>query len=45
VVGAESSGTTTMAQALAEHFKTSWVPEFGREHSIAKIKASDSESG
>lgn len=30
VVGAESTGTTTLAKALAEHFKTSWVPEYGR---------------
>jgi len=43
VLGAESSGTTTMVQALAEHFKTSWVPEFGHEYSIAKIQASDYE--
>jgi NadR type nicotinamide-nucleotide adenylyltransferase len=41
VLGAESSGTTTMAQALAEHFKTLWVPEFGHEYSIAKIQADD----
>jgi len=43
VVGAESSGTTTIAQALAEYFKTLWVPEFGHEYSIAKILASDFE--
>jgi len=33
VVGAESSGTTTLTQALAEHYRTSWVPEYGREYS------------
>jgi NadR type nicotinamide-nucleotide adenylyltransferase len=33
VVGAESSGTTTLAQALAERFRTEWVPEYGREYS------------
>ncbi len=43
VVGAESSGTTTMAKALAEYYKTVWVPEFGREYSIAKILAGDYE--
>ena len=32
VVGAESSGTTTMARALAAHFQTVWVPEYGREY-------------
>ena len=32
VLGAESSGTTTMAEALAAHFQTVWVPEYGREY-------------
>ena len=32
VVGAESSGTTTLARALAEHYGTVWVPEYGREY-------------
>jgi HTH-type transcriptional repressor of NAD biosynthesis genes len=32
VVGAESTGTTTLAQDLAEHYKTVWVPEYGREY-------------
>jgi len=39
VTGAESTGTTTMARALAEHYAsrggawaaTRWVPEYGRE--------------
>ena len=26
----ESSGTTTLAKTLAAHYKTVWVPEFGR---------------
>ena len=30
VVGAESTGTTTLARELAEHYHTVWVPEFGR---------------
>jgi NadR type nicotinamide-nucleotide adenylyltransferase len=33
VLGAESTGTTTLARALAERFDTLWVPEFGREWS------------
>jgi len=33
VLGAESTGTTTLARALSEHYRTSWVPEFGREWS------------
>lgn len=36
VLGAESTGTTTMAMALAEHYGTGWVPEYGRE--ISQIK-------
>jgi HTH-type transcriptional regulator, transcriptional repressor of NAD biosynthesis genes len=32
VVGAESTGTTTLARDLAEHFETVWVPEYGREY-------------
>jgi NadR type nicotinamide-nucleotide adenylyltransferase len=30
VVGAESTGTTTLARALAAHYRTEWVPEVGR---------------
>lgn len=30
LLGAESSGTTTLARALAEHYRTAWVPEYGR---------------
>ena len=37
VLGAESTGTTTMAQALAEHYHTVWVPEYGREYSEIKM--------
>ncbi|GAA2453869.1 AAA family ATPase [Streptomyces macrosporus] len=44
VVGAESTGTTTLARALAEHYRsrggvwadTRWVPEYGRRHSEEK---------
>ncbi len=32
VLGAESSGTTTLARALAAHFQTNWVEEYGREY-------------
>jgi NadR type nicotinamide-nucleotide adenylyltransferase len=31
LLGGESSGKTTLAQALARDFATSWVPEYGRE--------------
>jgi NadR type nicotinamide-nucleotide adenylyltransferase len=30
VTGVESSGTTTLAQALAQYYQTVWVPEYGR---------------
>jgi NadR type nicotinamide-nucleotide adenylyltransferase len=36
VLGAESTGTTTLTQALAEHYRTAWVPEYGREYSEQK---------
>ena len=32
IVGAESTGTTTLAQQLAEHYATVWVPEYGRTY-------------
>lgn len=31
ILGGESSGKSTLAAALAEHFNTEWVPEYGRE--------------
>ena len=37
VVGAESTGTTTLARALGEAYDTVWVPEYGREYSEAKF--------
>jgi len=37
VLGAESTGTTTLAQALASALNTCWVPEYGREYSEAKM--------
>lgn len=36
VLGAESTGTTTLAEALARHYDTAVVPEYGREYSVAK---------
>lgn len=36
ILGAESTGTTTLARALAQHFHTVWVPEFGRFYSEGK---------
>ncbi|WP_394552727.1 AAA family ATPase [Agromyces sp. MMS24-JH15] len=36
VLGAESTGSTTLASALAERLGTEWVPEYGREYSTAR---------
>lgn len=41
IVGAESTGTTTLAQALAEVFQTVWVPEYGREYCETHRKVGD----
>jgi HTH-type transcriptional repressor of NAD biosynthesis genes len=32
VLGAESTGTTTLARDLAEHYDCEWVPEYGRAY-------------
>jgi len=48
VLGAESTGTTTLSMALAQHYKTVWVPEYGRLYSSGKVqvnKYSDWRSG
>lgn len=37
LIGAESTGKTTLAQQLANHFQTAWVPEYGREHWEEKV--------
>jgi NadR type nicotinamide-nucleotide adenylyltransferase len=42
ILGAESTGTTTLARDLAAHFKTVWVPEYGRFYSEGKVTAKDS---
>jgi len=36
LLGAESTGTTTMTRLLAERFGTSWVAEYGRAFSVPK---------
>lgn len=32
LLGAPSSGKTTLTQALADHYQTVWMPEYGREY-------------
>ncbi|MCC6269697.1 MAG: AAA family ATPase [Microbacteriaceae bacterium] len=36
VLGAESTGSTTLAEALAHELHTHWVPEYGREYSLIR---------
>ncbi len=37
LIGAESTGKTTLARMLAERYETVWVPEYGREYWESKI--------
>jgi NadR type nicotinamide-nucleotide adenylyltransferase len=37
LVGAESTGKTTLAELLARKWQTNWVPEFGREYWERKV--------
>ena len=39
LVGAESTGKTTLARLLAERHRTEWVREFGRDYTVDKIAA------
>ena len=41
LIGAESTGKTTLCEQLAAHYQTSWVAEYGREHWEKKIAAMD----
>lgn len=43
IVGAESTGTTTLAGDLASSLGTSWVGEYGREYSLNKQRSGDTE--
>ena len=36
MIGPECTGKTTLAQRLAKHFKTGWMPEFAREYAEAR---------
>jgi len=37
IVGAESTGSTTLARSLAAAYETIWVPEYGREYTVEKF--------
>lgn len=41
VLGAESTGTTTLAKTLAEQLNTAWVEEYGRAYSARKQADND----
>ena len=43
IVGAESTGTTTLARSLAEACGTAWVEEYGREYWIEKVRRGEQE--
>lgn len=45
VVGAESTGTTTLSRQLADHFGAPWIAEYGREHTELKLRAAQAFSG
>ena len=44
-IGVESSGTTTLAQQLAKHYSTAWVPEYGRSYWEGRQYTPDAEGG
>jgi HTH-type transcriptional repressor of NAD biosynthesis genes len=37
IIGAESTGKTSLAVQLAYHYRTKWVPEYGREFTLLKL--------
>jgi HTH-type transcriptional regulator, transcriptional repressor of NAD biosynthesis genes len=39
VLGSESTGTTTLARQLADHYRAPCVPEYGREVSVDRLHA------
>lgn len=43
LLGSESSGTTTLTKALAKHYNTNWVPEYGRQYTIDHLPRLDAE--
>ena len=43
VAGAESTGKTTLAEALARHYRTTWVPEYGRQYWHGRAHLGDQE--
>lgn len=44
LIGAESTGKTTLAALLADYYQTTWVPEYGREHWERKVAGLSAEA-
>ena len=44
IMGAESTGTTTLARSLAAAYKTQWVEEYGREYWMEKIRRGEDDT-
>jgi HTH-type transcriptional regulator, transcriptional repressor of NAD biosynthesis genes len=44
ILGAESTGTTTLAVDLAKHYKTVWVPEYGRMYYEGRMYSQEKET-
>ncbi len=40
ILGAESTGTTTLAKLLRDHYNTEWVPEYGRDYCVRRKEES-----
>ena len=40
IIGPESTGKSTLAQDLASHFNTTWVPEYSRESIVESVMQS-----
>ena len=41
IIGPESTGKSTLAEHLAEHYKTVWCPEFAREYLLDNKKGNN----
>ena len=43
VIGPESTGKSSLCEELAQHYGTSWCPEFAREYLLTRGKKYDYE--
>ena len=42
LIGPESTGKTTLAERLADRYRTTFVPEYGRAYTLDKLRSSES---